>query len=131
MARGGYTLGQIKEMSDEEIYFIWHHQNQTTSEELDSVVTAIGLLFGVIWDKELDYTKSRGVSKSRYIATPLTMVVNPQYIQTVLGGAKKDGPKGRDIPAGAKSMAEMSTDEAQAFFRAAGIMKKKNLTPQT
>ncbi len=82
MARGNYTPSQIKEMSEEEIYFIDHYQ----SEHEKGVTDTLGKMLGVIWDIEEtkdNASKNSDDFNSDRIVFPLAMTINPKIIDIV------------------------------------------------
>lgn len=118
MARGGYTPQEIRQMSDEEILFIYHYQLKAEHERVD----LIGRMLGTTWDLEeiLANRKSSDGAVNNKLLIPLTVAVNPKIMEYVhkqadnvniqqayIGGGEYQVKKGEKI----KSMGELSKDE--------------------
>ncbi len=124
MARGGYRVKDLLDMTDEEISFIYHYQNLVEEKREDFVSTALG----VVWSKE-DFAKkdaSGGGPPPDKIFLPLSIALNPNVSSYVgelfgnsTGGKKSPVPEGYQAAEGEEIVSMESLDK-DAFLKMIG-----------
>lgn len=137
VARGGYTLKEVYEMSVEERYFIHYHQNLVEKNNIKTLQKTLG----VLWDK-LDFIDqpkaeaSESISKEVFI--PLAMTINPNIHKVVSDmtkaslshkGIRYDGsgnPLEKELGE-VRSLGELSKEE---FYRKIGQPMPSKVMPK-
>lgn len=124
MARGGYTFDDIKNMSPEEVLYLYHYQNMAERSRFDE----LGAMLGVIWNleeqKQQAAVAAAGAPAPKTMFIPLSVAINPKILDMVykksgaestVGGTDFKPPEGEN--ALVKPMADMSKDD---FLRMLG-----------
>lgn len=112
MARGGYTPRQIKEMTEEEIYFISHYQNKVEKDRMETLLEYLG----VIWDLSEDKVEVSSAiqQNSNKLIIPLSVAINPDIIDHVRDKMKNRSKGGKTKGKIVKMTSDGSTIEGEA-----------------
>ena len=85
LAKTGWTLEYINRLPETHLLFAYHHLRKTDEESWDR----LGSHLGTLWDREALMALQRQVAgdgdKSSTIFVPLSLVVNPELPDALLG----------------------------------------------
>lgn len=124
MARGGYTVRDLIDMTDEQISFIYHYQNLVEQKREDFLASALG----VMWSKE-DFKKGEGSGPPPdKVFLPLSVALNPNvssYVSGLFGMSGTSGEKASAPPEGyrpeeGEEVVSMSSLDKDSFLKMIG-----------
>lgn len=128
MARGGYTITQINQMTEEEIFFLYHYQNLDRKNFIDDIATILGVLWTPSTYLEHKDKKEEDIGDilkkvtDKKVIVPLSVAINPKILDFV----KKQGidsEAGRF--AGTVAQGDYNTNKGEKVVSLASLPKEE------
>jgi hypothetical protein len=126
MARGGYTPDQIKNMTQDELYFIYYYQNKVDDAKISSLSEILGVMFDFDRQDFSDSSPQEHRSPSNKLYVPLSFILQPDFAKKIAEMSKSKAGKKVSFIGGGEykpkqnesvvSMADMSKDDFLKFI---------------